>query len=201
LAEVNLAEDTAEGAMRAEPFARQSLAAWRAMNHAYNVAWSAARLSEICRLQNKLDEAKSYTDEALPLFQSMGDQQAVCFRLQGLAQIARARGDITEARRRIAASLTLAHDLHSRPAVLRALSELIAMALAEHNHAHASVLLGAIDARRAFLSDALSRMVCDDLERQVIEACAQTNVDSVSNRAHGAAMSVRELTMIIIDKG
>jgi hypothetical protein len=88
--------------------------------------------------------------------------------------------------------------VHNRPAVLRAFSELIAMAIAENNHAHAATLLGAVDARRAFLNDAASRPVCEDLESRVTQVCASADFDPGPNRARGTAMSLRELTMMII---
>jgi ATP/maltotriose-dependent transcriptional regulator MalT len=160
----------------------------------HDIAWAHSRLSEICRLLGNTDEARQHAEQALPLFQQMGDQRAVCYRLQGLAQIARASGDLAEAKRRVAASLALAHELHSRPSVLRALSELVHVAIAEDRPLAVATFLGAIDARNAFLSDSLSRAQIAEIETEARAACAKAATDAMAQaRERGQHLTLRGL--------
>jgi hypothetical protein len=102
----------------------------------------------------------------------MGDRRAICYRLQGPAQIARARGDVAEACRRLAASLAQAHELHNRPTVMRAFSELTNLALDAGQLIDAVTLQGARDARREFLSDSFSREACAAIDARIAADCA-----------------------------
>jgi transcriptional regulator with XRE-family HTH domain len=182
----------------AEPFALRALDASRAAAFDLDVGWAMSRLSEIMRLQGKLADARRHSEDALTYFQKVGERRALCYRLQGLAQIARAAGDEAEARSRLAASLPLAHELHNRPAVLRAFTELIALALERRDAPQAATLLGAIDERRAFLNDDVSRTICDATEASVLHACAEIHIDPSAARGRGATLSLRELAALVL---
>jgi tetratricopeptide (TPR) repeat protein len=182
----------------AEPFAQRALDASRAAAFDIDVGWALSRLSEIARLRGNLVDARRHAEDALAYLQKVGERRGLCYRLQGLAQIARAAGDDAEARSWLAASLPLAHELHNRPAVLRAFTELIALALDRRDAPQAATLLGAINARRAFLNDDVSRTICDATEASVLHACAEIHIDPSAARGRGATLSLRELAALVL---
>ncbi len=194
VAECYLAAGDGHSLVQAEAVAWHALESARGGGFDLDVAWALSRLSEIYRLTGRLDEARVYAEQALTHFYKIGDRRAICFRLQGLAQIARACGDTETARKRLAASLEIAHDLHSQPVVMRAFSELIVIALETGRVLDALVFHGALSIRREFLSDVSSRAQLAATDGKIAIACLNL-ADDVVRQAHarGAAMSLRGL--------
>lgn len=203
LAETHIVTGDRARISAAQPLAEHALQKMRDAGNDRDVAWALLRLSEVHRGLGDLDQAQTLTEQALPLFHRLSEKTALCFCMQNLAQVLRLRGDAPAARKRLAASLTLAHELHNRPTVLRAFMELLGMALDAGQWHDALTLHGALDTRRAFLSDAYSREVCAGLDARIAAECgpAGAAIDPASAaaaRAHGASLTLRGLVAWVL---